>query len=116
MQKSDLFVSIALRTGHSKTAVLRTMSSKYCVDTLARYVDDGGKYCLLAGAGKCCLFQRSFLLITLQGSVYLLAIVAAAGLRRKIRTITMDIYVRLHALFRKPSSSEQYICDTELVG
>lgn len=48
----DTFCRISHATNQSKTDILQYIDSSYCKKTLARYVDDGGKYCLLAGAGE----------------------------------------------------------------
>jgi hypothetical protein len=48
----DAFSSISHATKQSKTDILGHIDSVYSKHTLARYVDDGGKYCLLAGAGE----------------------------------------------------------------
>lgn len=44
-------------------------------------------------------------LTTIQGTVYLLAILAAAGMKSKIRCITCDMFIRLHHAIRRPVSS-----------
>ncbi|KAF8870024.1 hypothetical protein CPB84DRAFT_1855840 [Gymnopilus junonius] len=90
-----LLIQIAHYMGEHKTDVLKHLVTGYSESTLARYIDDGGKFCLLAGAG----------------SVYLLVILAAAGMKTKIRCIAMDMILRLHHAIRRPLEGE-----TEEVG
>ncbi|KAF8899533.1 hypothetical protein CPB84DRAFT_1747880 [Gymnopilus junonius] len=90
-----LLIQIAHYMGEHKTDVLKHLVTGYSESTLARYIDDGGKFCLLAGAG----------------SVYLLVILAAAGMKTKIRCIAMDMILCLHHAIRRLLEGE-----TEEVG
>ncbi|KAF8881508.1 hypothetical protein CPB84DRAFT_1751168 [Gymnopilus junonius] len=106
---------IAHYMGEHKTDVLKHLVTGYSESTLARYIDDGGKFCLLAGAGGFLLSNLvkagMIELDSIQGSVYLLVILAAAGMKTKIRCIAMDMILRLHHAIRRPLEGE-----TEEVG
>ncbi|KIL68995.1 hypothetical protein M378DRAFT_8413 [Amanita muscaria Koide BX008] len=45
-------ISICLRTQKQPTTILRQIKTGRSHRTLRRYVQDGAKYCLLAGAGS----------------------------------------------------------------
>ncbi|KIM35959.1 hypothetical protein M413DRAFT_32093 [Hebeloma cylindrosporum] len=80
-------ISISLETSTPKTTILKRIKCgvKHW-KTLERYVSDGAKYTLFAGAG----------------SLFFLVVIAAAGLRGKIRKLTHDIVIRLQHLIRCP--------------
>ena len=96
--------SIAHCTGEHKTDILRRVVTGHSESSLARYIDDGGKYCLLASAGRSAIqpSKGEVLFGPVQGSVYLLAILAAAGQKTKIRCIASDMMLRLHHAIRRP--------------
>jgi hypothetical protein len=73
---------------------------------LRRYVSDGAKYTLLAGAGKLIIIHIFLIYIYELGTIFLLVVIAAAGLRGKIRKITHDVVIRLQHLIRCPDSSK----------
>ncbi|KIM44289.1 hypothetical protein M413DRAFT_25716 [Hebeloma cylindrosporum] len=80
-------ISISWQTSTPKTTILKRIkwAPKHW-KTLERYVSDGGKYTLFAGAG----------------SIFFLVIIAAAGLQGKIRKLTHDVVMRLQHLIRCP--------------
>jgi hypothetical protein len=69
-------------------------------------MQDGGKYCLLAGAGTLAFRPRilSTNLSYPSGSIFLLAILAVAKLRSRVRDVelTSEIVQRISQLMRNP--------------
>lgn len=92
-------------TKKTKTKVLKTIKSQKTVRTLASYVSDGAKFCLLAGGGVFTFFLPNLLLLinSWLGSLFILAIAAAAGLRPTIRGLSHDIILRINYLLRCPN-------------
>ncbi|KAF8956392.1 hypothetical protein BDZ97DRAFT_1925585 [Flammula alnicola] len=80
-------ISTCKSTRKKKTAILDAIQSERSTRTLARYVSDAAKFCLLAGGA----------------SFFILAIAAAANLRSNIRNLTHDIILRINYLLRCPN-------------
>ena len=61
---------------------------------------------LLAGAGKPIIIYIFHIYIYEIGTIFLLVVITAAGLRGKIRKITHDVVIRLQHLIHCPDPSE----------
>jgi hypothetical protein len=92
-------------TKETKTKVLKTIKSQKTVRTLSAYVSDGAKFCLLAGGGVFLYFlpDLPILINSFLGSLFILAIAAAAGLRPSIRGLSHDVILRINYLLRCPN-------------
>jgi len=105
----DRFESRTCQVNHwKKTPVLESIKSAKSSRTLARYVSDAAKFCLLAGGGVF-FFSKKFqhFIDDYVGSVFILAIAAAADTRSMIRNyLTHDIVIRINYLLRCPNSGK----------
>lgn len=96
-------------TKKKKTPILEGIKSRRCTRTLARYVSDAAKFCLLAGGGK--LSKRGIFSKCTDnslGSALILAIAATGGLRSSIRSLTHDIVLRINYLLRCPNPGKVF--------
>ena len=98
--------SICHANGWKKTPVLESIKGVKSPRTLARYVSDAAKFCLLAGGGvffsKSPHFHRC--IDDFIGTLFILAIAAAADTRSTIRNyLTHDIVLRINYLLRSPN-------------
>jgi len=86
--------------------------------TLGRYVQDGGKYCLLAGAGKLNSFSwRGQIWAIPLGSIFLLMIMAVAKLKSRVRDaeLTSEVVQRISQLMRNPRPGESLQLSTSQI-
>ena len=88
-----------------KMPVLQAIKSRKCPRTLARYISDGAKFCLLAGGGKILesLTKFHYLIAYFLASFFILVIASSANLRSKIRGLTHDMILRINYLLRCPN-------------
>jgi hypothetical protein len=98
--------SICIQTKRTEAAVLKGVTILRSERTLGRYVADGGKYCLLAGGGEQSS-QTQERISLFPGSLFLLALVAVAKLKARVRDadLTPEVVLRINHLLRAPAMS-----------
>ena len=92
--------------GWKKSRVLK--NCKYqgrTSDTLAKYVLEGAKFCLLAGGGMSFTSGNEVLLILTFAiaTIFILAFAASGGMLSKIRQLPHDVVLRVYYLLRSPN-------------